>query len=467
MALMFSVSGLRGIANTDLTQEIAVSVTRAFAAFMKAHTIVLGRDTRPSSSMFAKAITEALKTSGCRVINLDIVPTPTVLFIVRRVKADAGIMITASHNPIDNNGIKLINSRGEFLDDKAVTDFLAFIRQPVRPASSSVKSPVVMYSEAVDRHISEILDVLDMGKKEEKDKKSKKDKKGKKVSIKTETVAVPLRIAVDAVSGAGSYAMSALLERLGCTVFRLNCEFRSAFPRPPEPTPENITGLCELVKQEHCDLGFAVDPDCDRLSIVDDQGNAIGEENTLVLAAEQVLGAARRKTCLVTNLSTTSRMDHIARQYRSRLIRTMVGEAHVVDAIKKAKAMIGGEGNGGVIYPRINATRDALVAAALVIKLLTSRKQKLSELISQYPPLYMVKEKIETTKDKFLAKQAAIIRAFKGKVNKIDGLKITKKDSWVHIRPSNTEPLVRIIAEASDQKTVKEIVRSIRRILKK
>jgi phosphomannomutase len=464
MALMFSVSGLRGIANTDLTQEIAVSVTRAFAAFIKARTIVMGRDTRPSSSMFAKAITDALKTSGCRVINLDIVPTPTVLFIVRRVKADAGIMITASHNPIDNNGIKFINSKGEFLDDAAVNDFLAFIRQPVRPTSSSVKSPVVMYREAVDRHISEIIDVLDMGKKEEKGEKAKK---GKKAKIKTVAAAVPMRIAVDAVNGAGSNAMPALLERLGCTVLRLNCEFRSAFPRPPEPTPENITGLCELVRQEHCDLGFAVDPDCDRLSIVDDLGNAIGEENTLVLAAEQVLGATSRKTAMVTNLSTTSRMDHVARQYRSRLIRTRVGEAHVVDAIKKAKAIIGGEGNGGIIYPRINATRDALVAAALVIKLLTSRKQKLSELMSQYPPLYMIKEKIETTKEKFIAKQAAIVRAFKGKVNKTDGLRIAKKDCWVHIRPSNTEPLVRVIAEASDQKTAKENVRSIRRILKK
>jgi phosphomannomutase len=464
MALMFSVSGLRGIAGTDLTQEIAVSVTRAFAAFMKARTIVLGRDTRPSSSMFAKAMTEALNTSGCRVINLDIVPTPTVLFIVRRVKADAGIMITASHNPIDNNGIKFINSKGEFLDDKAATDFLAFLRQPVRPASSSVKSPVVMYREAVDRHISEILDVLEMGIKEEKEKKGKKVKK---LKVKKEAGVVNLRVAVDAVNGAGSHAMPALLERLGCRVFRLNCEFRSAFPRSPEPTPENITELCGLVRQERCDLGFAVDPDCDRLSIVDNMGNAIGEENTLVLAVEQVLSAIRRKACVVTNLSTTSRMERVARQYKARLLRTRVGEAHVVDAIRKTRAVIGGEGNGGVIYPRINATRDALVAATLVIKLLANRGKKLSELMNQYPPLYMVKEKIDTTKEKFEAKQAAIIRAFKGKVNKTDGLRIAKNDSWVHIRASNTEPLVRIIAEARDQKTAKKIARSVRQILKK
>ena len=465
MALMFSVSGLRGIANTDLTQEIAVSVTRAFAAFMKARTIVLGRDTRPSSSMFAKAITDTLKTSGCRVINLDIVPTPTVLFIVRRVKADAGIMVTASHNPIDNNGIKFINSKGEFLDDAAVNDFLAFIRQPVRPASSSVKSPVVMYREAVDRHISEIQDALEMGEEEKKGKgKSKKDRRTK---AKTKSTAVPMRIAVDAVNGAGSNAMPALLERLGCTVLRLNCEFRSAFPRPPEPTPENITGLCELVRQEHCDLGLAVDPDCDRLSIVDDHGDPIGEENTLVLAAEQILGTTRRKTVVVTNLSTTSRIEYVTRQYRSRLIRTKIGEAHVVDAIKKTRAVIGGEGNGGVIYPRINATRDALVAAALVIKLLASRKQKLSELMSQYPPLYMIKEKVEMTKEKFSSRQAAIIKAFKGKVNKTDGLRITKKEFWMHIRPSNTEPFIRIIAEARDQKKVKDIIKTVRRILRK
>lgn len=437
---MLSVSGLRGIAGSELTRDLVASFTQAFVAFNKARTLVLGRDTRPSSTGLQRIIIEALKPSGCRIINLDITPTPTVLFIVRKIKADAGIMITASHNPIEYNGLKFINKKGEFLNDPAMEEFIEFIKKPVMAFSTHLASSTVAFSHSVEKHIDEIMKVI-------------------------RPAAVRLRVAVDAVAGAGSHAMPMLLESMGCTVHRLNCEYRSGFPRPPEPIPENITDLCAMVKREKCDIGFAVDPDCDRLSVIDDRGSAIGEENTLVLATDFIL--SRKRGPVVTNLSTTALMDYVAHRHKCRLYRTRVGEANVVEKMKKVRAVIGGEGNGGVIYPRINMTRDALVGSALILNLIAEKKESLSKIMNQYPKFCIFKEKIEITKERFESKISAIIKTFKGKVIKTDGLRITKHEFWVHVRPSNTEPLVRIIAEARDKRTAKEIIRTIKRILRK
>jgi phosphomannomutase len=250
---------------------------------------------------------------------------------------------------------------------------------------------------------------------------------------------------------------------MGCKVYRLNCRFSPNFPRKPEPVSENIGSLCRFVKKNKLDIGFAVDPDCDRLSIVDEKGKAIGEENSLVLATDYIL--ERKKGNVVTNLSTTALMDYVVRKYDCKLYRTKVGEANVVSKMEEISAIIGGEGNGGVIYPKINFTRDALVGAAIILKLLSEKNKTISGLLNRFPKYHMIKKKIRISKDRFIDKKDKIINAFTGSINTSDGLRITARDYWIHIRPSQTEPLIRIIGEARDKTTIKKYIKKIEIIL--
>jgi len=252
---------------------------------------------------------------------------------------------------------------------------------------------------------------------------------------------------------------------MGCKVFRLNCRFAPVFPRGPEPVAKNITTLYRFVKRHKLDIGFACDPDCDRLAIVDERGRPISEENTLVLACDYVLG--RKKGPVVTNLSTTALVDYVAAKHAVKLYRTKVGEANVVSKMGETSAVIGGEGNGGVIYPAVNPTRDALVAAAVVVKLVSERGMRMSQVIAAYPKYYMVKKKLAISKDRFEERTQRIIDAFPGRTELIDGLKIKGEDYWVHIRPSQTEHVVRVIAESEDRKEAHDIAARVQRMLGK
>ncbi|HEC79261.1 MAG TPA: phosphoglucosamine mutase [candidate division WOR-3 bacterium] len=441
MPLIFSISGLRGIVGRDLTPHIIYQYAVLFGRYVKPGRVVVGRDARGSGIAFRDAVIQGLISADCSVVDLGIVPTPTVVFMVKSLKANGGIAVTASHNPSNWNALKFISEEGRFFNGREFKRFKRFIdgRDVYQEISSSgfERSSV----DGVGKQITKIKHALRMDSK----------------------AGASLRVAVDAVNGAGSIALPELLEALGCRVYRYNCRFSSDFPRGPEPTPENIKGLCRFVKEKGLDLGFACDPDCDRLSVVDEQGRAVGEEKTLVLATDLIL--SRTKGNVVTNLSTTALMDFITKKYNCRLFRTGVGEANVVAKMLKVNGVIGGEGNGGVIYPRINLTRDALVGAALIIKLLRRRNKRLSEIIDLYPKYYMIKKKVRINAEIFERRKKKIIKKFPGRINTLDGLRITRPDYWLHIRPSQTEPLVRIIGEGVDKRRINGYIREIKEIL--
>ncbi len=437
---MFSISGLRGIVDKDLTPEIIFNYAAVFGKYLNPGKIIIGRDARKSGKIFRRAVIQGLNSAGCTVIDLGIVPTPTVLFMVRKLKAHGGIAITASHNPVQWNALKFISQKGQFLDQREFKTFSKYLLRKMTIKQREKKTDKIrLFPNGVDNHIKKIISTLKPGVKR-------------------------FKVGVDGVNGAGSIGLPRVLEEMGCKVYRLNCKFRPDFPRKPEPTPENIRGLCQFIKEKKLDMGFACDPDCDRLSIVDENGRAIGEENTLVLATDFILN--KIKGNVVTNLSTSALMNYITKKYDCKLYRTKVGEANVVSKMRKTSAIIGGEGNGGVIYPEINFTRDALVGAALIVKLLDERNKKISEILATYPGYYMIKKKIKISKERFEKRKENIIKVFKGRLNFLDGLRITTKDYWLHIRPSKTEPLIRIIGEARNKKQIEEYIKKIRDILK-
>lgn len=438
---MFSVSGLRGIVGTDLFPETIVQYAAHFGQFTGRGAVVIGRDTRGSGRSFRKAVIHGLRGVGCRVIDLGVVPTPTVVYMVRKLRARGGIAITASHNPSQWNALKFVSSRGQFLNKQ---EFRTFRRRTEGGAvdaadAKSVQEPD-MLEVGAEQHIDAVIRAL---------------------NIQT----AGLRVGVDAVNGAGSVALPQLLERMGCRVHTVHCDPSPTFPRPPEPVPAHLSVLCRLVRDRNLDIGFACDPDADRLACIDEKARPIGEEKTLVLAADYV--SRRTKRPIVTNLSTTALIDHIAKNHGVPVLRTPVGEAHVVSKMIQTGAAIGGEGNGGIIYPRINFTRDSLVAAALVVKMMTSRGKTLSEICASYPAYVMIKMTLPVSRVQFDRQKKKLSRVMKGRVNRRDGLKITAKECWIHIRPSQTEPLVRIIGEARDAKTLRRCILTIKKILRK
>lgn len=436
---MFSISGLRGIIDKDLSPELIYGYAAAFGEYIGRGKVVIGRDSRKSGLAYSKAVTKGLNSVGCHVIDLGIVPTPTVLYIVKKNRAKGGIVVTASHNPIEWNALKFISSRGRFLSAK---EFLFFSKKvkdigqnPILTQSTAGNDEL---TNAVQKHIDRIVSIF-------------------------KPISQRLSIGVDAVNGAGSIALPKLLEVLGCGVSRLYCRFSSKFPRPPEPRSQNLTALSEFVKRKRLDLGIACDPDCDRLSVVDENGKPVGEEKTIVLAADYLL--KRKKGSIVTNLSTTALIDDIAKKHDCRLYRTKVGEANVVSKMIEVDALIGGEGNGGIIYPTINFTRDALVATAIIIKFIAEEKKTLSQIITRYPKYYMKKTKVMISKEKFESKKEKLKYIMKGRVSFLDGIRITTKDAWFHVRPSQTEPFVRIIGEAKKKKKLSEHIKEIKDIL--
>jgi phosphomannomutase len=438
MALMFSVSGLRGIVGMDLTPDIISFYAQAFGSFVGSGTILIGRDTRSSSPDFLKAVKRGLRQTRCNAVDLGIVPTPTVLFMIRTLRAKAGIVITASHNPVEWNALKFAVAGGRFLYKQELEKFKRFIDRKKMMTGVAKPRSVRRRADAIEKHIERILKTFRIN-------------------------ASDITIAVDAVNGAGSKALPKLVRAMGCRVYEVNCTYGSRFPRGPEPVPENLFQLSHLVRVKRCNLGIACDPDCDRVSIVDETGQPIGEDMSIVLAAEYLL--ERIKGPVVTNFSTTSLLDYVCEKYSCRLYRTPVGEAHVVDKMQKINAVFGGEGNGGIIDPRINLTRDALVGTACIVALLQKRKTKVTRILASYPRRKMIKAKIRMSKDRFMRKIPRLRSVVKGRYATRDGFRVTGKDIWVHVRPSQTEQLVRIIGEAGDEEYIKSIVHKIQRIL--
>src|SRR5206468_7749113 len=463
--LMVGVSGIRGIVGKDLTDEVVGRYARAFGRWVKARTpvVVVGRDARESGPAFERAVVDGLGSVGCAVVKVGLVPTPTVQLAVEHHAAGGGIAITASHNPIEWNALKFIGPDGIFLDgaDGARVQKLAGKDGGGRGRTGEVTTD----DGAVERHLDAVLRLAAVDVERIRKRK--------------------FTVALDAVRGAGGPVMRALLERLGCEVAGINLETDGRFPRSPEPVPENLGGLSTLVTRAGAALGIAVDPDVDRLAIVDETGAPIGEDYPIAFAVHAVLGAklsdsrtvgptgahqSDRPTVrlVVCNLSTSLVVEDAAREYGAEVIRTPVGEVHVARAILRLGAAIGGEGNGGVMYPALHAGRDAPVAAALLLTLLARQGKRVSELVAAAPRYTIVKAKAERgTRNAERGMEdvyAALRRLFPdASVDTQDGLRLAWRDRWLHVRPSNTEPIIRLIAEAPSGTGAQELVDEGRR----
>lgn len=435
MSLMVSISGIRGIVGQSLTPEIVVKYTSAFAEYCNRGTIVIGRDGRVTGKSIAHIVSSTLLSMGCDVIAIGVCPTPTVQMAVEKAKAAAGISITASHNPTEWNGLKFLAATGLFLDveenkvfwniaDRTTKNYVAWDKQGKHTADSSF----------IDKHIQDVLSLPYINTQVVKQRK--------------------LKVVLDCVNGAGGVIVPKLLQEFGCDVIEMNCDVSGIFAHMPEPIPENLTTLCQRVRDEKADLGIAVDPDVDRLVLINEQGEPFGEEYTIASVVKFVLGKESARNAklppVVVNLSTTRAIDDIAKQYGCETVRTPVGEINVAKKMRELGAIVGGEGSGGVILTKVHLGRDAPVGIGLTLQHLAEFGGTMSALKQTLPQYFITKGKVELgelnpdealdrVKSKFVSD---------GKITTTDGLKIDFTNSWVHLRKSNTEPIIRIIAEA-------------------
>ena len=441
--LKISISGVRGVVGESLTPTLLVRFAQAFGTYTGAGTIVIGRDTRTSGEMVRQAVVAGLLSSGCRVVDLDICPVPTVQLIVREQQARGGIAITASHNPAEWNALKFVNSAGLFLAHAQARQLLDIYHQgEYRKVAGAEIRAVEPSAGALDLHVKVILDALGA--------LPRASHGGRK-----------LRVAVDSCNGAGSVVAPRLLTALGVEVIPINVTPDGLFPRGAEPVEENLGALCAAVREHGCDVGFAQDMDADRLAIVSERGEAIGEEYTLVLAARYVLG--HEPGAVVANLSTTSALDAVAESFGCPLYRSKIGEANVAEEMVRRRAVIGGEGNGGVMYPRINFARDSLVGMALVLHLLAATGQTISELMAELPRSCILKEKLIWRSDKI----RAVLRMIRDEyarwpLDLRDGVRVETGDGWFLVRGSNTEPIIRIVAEAATAARARRLIDDVR-----
>jgi phosphomannomutase len=428
--LIKSTSGIRGVVGNGLDPVMVTAYGAAFGTFLKKGPVVVGRDSRPSGEMIARAVIAGLTSTGIDVIAIGIVPTPTVEIALTSLKASGGICVTASHNPSEWNALKFFNSSGEFITPAQYKKLDAIFnsgRFALKPFDR-----IGRYSLQhgwVDKHVAMVL--------------------GQKVVNRAAIRRRRFKVVVDAINGAGSNALPELLEKLGARVIRINCDGNGNFVHMPEPTPKNLRQLARAVKRHKADIGLACDPDADRLALVDEKGSPISEELTLTIAAKQIL--TKTKGATVINLSTSSSTAEVARSLGSRVFYSKVGEANVVGMMRQKRAVIGGEGNGGVIYPRFHAGRDSLIGAALVLSCLAEQKLALSELVETFPAYYAIKAKAPLPgnfKQRLQQFEGhAELLVGKAQVDRRDGLRFDFDRGWLQIRSSNTEPIFRLIIE--------------------
>jgi len=434
MKLMRSISGIRGIVGQTLTPHTIVSHTNAFLDLLGAKKIVIGRDSRPTGENITEIVCGVCGLKGVEVIDAGLATTPTVELLVEQLGASGGIIVTASHNPIEWNALKFLNSKGMFLGPNEAKELFAH-------ADAFAKKTSI--SNGNEMHIEKCLELPFVDVQKIKERKFK--------------------VAIDAVNGAGSFAVPSLLEALGCTVVKIHCEPNGIFPRGAEPLAENLSDLGKAVKENACDIGFALDPDADRLAIVNEAGNPIGEEYTLAIAAETVL--EREAKPLSINLSTSRMCEDLAEKFGVKCYRTSVGEINVSLDMMEHGCVVGGEGNGGVILPALHYGRDSLVSAVLVLDLLARHKIKVSDWVNSHPSYTMLKKKFEIKNPVSTAMEKAK-KAFAGwKADERDGLWLGKDKSFVHLRASNTEPVIRIIAEAPSAKEAETLCAEIEELL--
>ncbi len=438
--MKISISGVRGVVGESLTPTLLVRFAQAFGTYAGPGAVCIGRDTRTSGEMVRQAVVAGLLSSGCRVVDLDVCPVPTVQLLVRERRARGGIAITASHNPAEWNALKFINSAGLFLNAGQARQLLDIYHQgEYRKVAGAEMRAVEPSAGAGDVHVAAVLDALGP----------------------LPRGARKLRAAVDSCNGAGSVVAPRLIEALGAEVVPINVTPDGLFPRGAEPVPENLGALAAAVREHGCDVGFAQDMDADRLAVVSECGAAVGEEYTLVLAARYVL--AREPGPVVANLSTTGALDAVAAAFGCPVYRSKIGEANVTEEMVRRGAVVGGEGNGGVIYPRINFARDSLAGMALVLHLLAETQKTVSELLAELPRSYMLKEKLVCRSDRVRAALRAVRDEYaRWPMDLRDGVKVTTPDGWFLVRGSNTEPIIRLVAEAEDEARARAMIEDVR-----
>jgi phosphomannomutase len=455
--LIVSISGIRGIVGDGLGPEVVERFALAFGTWLSSRAapsaeagggdssnarprVVMARDSRPSGPELAEGLRRGLRITGCDVLDAGILSTPGLAVLVRHFDAAGGAVITASHNPAPYNGIKLMSPKGLALsrdEGRAVLDLYEqgdFARPSSPGEAETLESPARI-------HVERVLETVDADR----------------------IRAAGFTVAVDPVNGAGGAEMAALLDALGCEVVMINPLPDGQFGRGPEPVPANLADLGRAVTEKGAAVGLALDPDGDRLSLVDETGRAIGEEYTLALAARHRL--SREPGPVAANLSTSRMMDFVASEAGVPLVRTPVGEVNVAEAIEREACVIGGEGNGGVIDPRVTLVRDSLAGAAQVLEMMAERGRKLSELVGELPVYTLVKDKVPLGEKDPAAVFAAVRSRFdEARLDERDGLHLSWEDGWVHVRASNTEPILRVMAESADSEAARGWVEEVKQM---
>lgn len=437
-----SISGVRGITETHLTPELSVVYARALHQFLPKGVIMAGQDSRPSGEDIIHAMMDELVRLGRTVIYCGIVPTPTVQFMVHNTEAVGGFIVTASHNPIEWNGLKFVREDSTFLHPNECAQLFNLVDKNKELQDAKDLGIIWPEQNAIQKHVIACVSLkcIDLNRIQRRH----------------------FKIVIDAVNGAGAHALPTMLESLGCEVIELNCEPDGNFTRGTEPLPENLKDLCQAVISHDADAGFAVDPDADRLAVVNEKGEPLGEEYTLVLAADGYLNDTVKNEKFVVNLSTSLALEKLAESKNCSVIRSAVGEINVVNKMNEIGSDLGGEGNGGVILRECHLGRDSLVAVTMVLNRLSQSNETLSEIHQSLPQFEIIKDKISLEgidPEELIRKVSGLFND--ADKNTLDGIKFTWDDKWVHLRKSNTEPIMRIYAEAPNKDSAKKLVERV------
>lgn len=456
MPIIRSISGIRATLNDGLRPDILTKYVAAYCNSLTNGAIVVGRDGRPSGNWIIELVIATISACGRQVLQLGICPTPTVQLITEKTHAVGGISITASHNPEMWNGLKFLNSEGVFLNQEENNSFWnLFDDDKIEYSKEPNNRTSITNIDSIDKHIKAITesDYFEME------------------LIKDYFQSKSYKVVVDAVNASGSLFVPKLLQEFGCEVIELFTDNTGIFPHTPEPLTENLVQLSESVRKNNADLGVAVDPDADRLVIIDEKGDPIGEEKTIAIAVKSVLNSIDKfengfNKTVVVNQSTSGMIERIAKEYDVEVVRSAVGEINVVNSMKDTNAIIGGEGSGGVILPHIHYGRDSLVGISLLLSLLYQSEQKVSELSESLPKAYIKKGKVEISGNPKSILDSLYNKYSEKNISYVDGLRIVlNENDWVHIRASNTEPIIRIIVESNTEKQTNELFEEYKNIL--
>ena len=436
--LIRSASGLRGIVKDDFTPQMIDQYIASFISNQNIKSCVIGRDGRPSGKDISQWVIDTLIKYGVNVDSCDLATTPTMQLMTEKDRYDGGIVITASHNPTEYNGLKFLQKDGTFLSPNQCSTLFASVDSRLTLNKSEIMGEISDYTSGDEEHIAKVFSAQCINPNIIRSNKFK--------------------VVIDAVNGAGSSILPQLCKDLGCDVTMINCNGDGNFTRVAEPLAENLKDLEEKVLEVGADIGFATDPDGDRLSIVSNMSQAIGEEYTLVLAFKNFINYQDSE--IVTNLSTSRMIDDIS----SGSIRTKIGEAHVVEKMKELNIDIGGEGNGGVILKEVHLGRDSLVGVSMILNLLSKENKSINEVISEIPEYIFIKDKINIDDSIDFDSLATVFNC--DEINQSDGIKFSWPEKWIHIRKSNTEPIIRIFAEAKTKNEVTDLIQTLKDYLK-